>query len=219
MLSSPCVTACLRTATALISLLALGACGVRSSSGVMVNNQGEKVIVFKYPPYKGDEQYANEKMTCDGFSQMHSEDLVNAFAGCMISFDNKAQVGNLTLDRALLTPSPSPPSYAQPYQPPPYVPEQQGSITQAPSSGDGNLRPLTDGEKIQIASEAFNTINNIYQKCKDSRHKFLCASGLGIVGMRHTEKMMICRNPYILDIQPVSQIPKIFRDEFLTMLN
>src|SRR5208283_4555688 len=93
---------------ALTGPLVVGSCALPSaepqSSGAMINNQGERVVIIKNPPAKNDAQYANEVASCESFSRMHTEDKVNAYSGCMVYFGNLAQVGNRTFDKASLTP-------------------------------------------------------------------------------------------------------------------
>ena len=62
----------------------------------MINNQGERVVIVKNPPGKSDAEYANEMANCEGFSRMHMSDKVNAYSGCMLYFNNLAQVGTCT---------------------------------------------------------------------------------------------------------------------------
>ena len=76
------------------------------SDGSMINNQGERVVIIKNPLSKSDAVFANEMATCEGYSRIHMNDKVNAYAGCMLHFDNLAQAGSITVTKSMLTSTP-----------------------------------------------------------------------------------------------------------------
>jgi hypothetical protein len=87
--------------------LILGPCAPSSSqqsSQSMINNQGVRALIAKNPPGKSDAEYASEINTCEGVSRRQMNDQANAYAGCMLHFGNRPNVGNGVLDNS--TPSP-----------------------------------------------------------------------------------------------------------------
>ena len=90
-----------------LTWLAIGSCTTsfagQQSSGVMINKQGDRVVIIKNPPTKSNAKYSAEMVTCEGFSRMHIDDKVNAYASCMVNFDNLVQAAGYTFDKAALT--------------------------------------------------------------------------------------------------------------------
>ena len=75
----------------------------QQSSRVMINKQGDRAVIMRNPPSKSNAKYSKEMVICGRFSRMHIDDQVNAYASCMVNFDNVVQAGGYTFDKAALT--------------------------------------------------------------------------------------------------------------------
>lgn len=71
-----------------------------ADSDLLFNDHGQQVKIMKNPLSKSDSAYKTDIRTCNDFARSApAEEKIQAFTGCMVRFDNLAQIGDVVLDR------------------------------------------------------------------------------------------------------------------------